>query len=122
MSLFFSHLSHALSLNDVCDTLSNHSSMLNDIRGAVVPKRNTFSHANRTRNAEMAEALFWRVFDHLRQLCPGFGRGRKYSGVPRRFKRTINAIDSTTIRLFANCMDWAKHCPLFMMSPFYVLF
>ncbi len=47
--------------------------------------------------------------DHLSKLSPGFGIGRKYSGVPRRFKKVINAIDSTTIKLFANCMNWAKH-------------
>ena len=29
--------------------------------------------------------------------------------MPRRFKRLINVVDSTTIKLVANCMDWAKH-------------
>ena len=61
VSLFYTQLSHALSLNDVCDALSNHSAALADIRGAVAPKRNTFSHANRTRNADMAEDLFWSI-------------------------------------------------------------
>ena len=109
VSLFYTQLSHALSLNDVCDTLSNHRAALSDIRGASAPKRNTFSHANRTRNADMAEELFWNVFGHLQAMSPGFGIGRKYKGVPRRFKRVVNAIDSSTIKLFANCMDWAKH-------------
>ena len=109
VSLFFAQLSHALSLNDICDALGNHEGALKDIRGAVPPKRNTFSNANRKRNADMAEALFWNMLDHLRTQSPGFGIGRKYSGVPRRFKKLINAIDSTTIKLFANCMDWAKH-------------
>jgi hypothetical protein len=35
VSLLFSQLSHALSLNDVCDSLKNHISMLKTIRGAV---------------------------------------------------------------------------------------
>ena len=35
--------------------------------------------------------------------------GRNYCGLPRRFKRTLNVVDSTTIRLVANCLDWAKH-------------
>ncbi len=39
--LFFSQVSHALSLNDVCDALGNHTGALIDIRGAVPPKRNT---------------------------------------------------------------------------------
>jgi hypothetical protein len=29
--------------------------------------------------------------------------------MPRKFKRVINVIDSSTIQLVANCMDWAKH-------------
>tara|TARA_B110000008_G_C16894872_1_gene534324 strand:- start:227 stop:1078 length:852 start_codon:yes stop_codon:yes gene_type:complete len=29
--------------------------------------------------------------------------------LPRRFKRAIHAVDSMTIALVANCMDWAKH-------------
>jgi len=109
VSLLFTQLSHALSLNDVCDALSNHEGALKDIRGAVPPKRNTLSHANRTRNPEMAKDLFWSVMEDLKSQCPGFGMGRGYSGLPRRFKRVVNAVDSTTIRLFANCMDWAKH-------------
>jgi len=109
VSLFFAQISHALSLNDVCDALSNHDGALKDIRGATPPKRNTLSHANRTRNVAMAESLFWEVLDYLRKLSPQFGAERKYVGIPRRFKRVINAIDSSTIKLFANCMDWAKH-------------
>ncbi|HBM16089.1 MAG TPA: hypothetical protein DD381_07100 [Lentisphaeria bacterium] len=30
-------------------------------------------------------------------------------GIFRRFKRVINVVDSTTLELVANCMDWAKH-------------
>jgi hypothetical protein len=109
VTLLFTQLSHALSLNDVCDALNNHSGALKDIRGAVPPRRNTLSHANRTRNPAMARDLFWSVLEELKSIHPNFGLGRSYSGLPKRFKRTVNAIDSTTIKLFANCMDWAKH-------------
>jgi hypothetical protein len=57
----------------------------------------------------MAEDLFWEVFAHLQSLKSDFGFGHKYAAVPRRFKRMINALDSTTIKLFANCIDWARH-------------
>jgi len=57
----------------------------------------------------MAQALFWDVLSHIQKDHPNFGVGRKYSGLPRRFKRAIYAIDSTTIQLVANCIDWAKH-------------
>jgi hypothetical protein len=103
------HLAHSLSLNDVADTLRNHSGVLTTIRHATPPSRNGLSHANRVRDPEMAQALFWAVLSHIQNQHPDFGRGHKYSGLPKRFKRTIHAIDSTTIQLVANCMDWAKH-------------
>jgi hypothetical protein len=106
----FGQLTHAIGLNDICDTLRNHSGVLSTIREAVPPSRNGFSHANRNRNADMAEKLFWEVLGYLEALGPGFRmHGRKYCGFPRRFKRVINVIDSTTIKLVANCLDWAKH-------------
>lgn len=108
-ALMYSQLSHAMSLNDVCDALRNHAGALAAIREATPPSRNGFSHANRERNADMAEDLFWQVQVYLQSLCSDFGMGRQYCGLPRRFKRTINVVDSSTIRLFANCLDWAKH-------------
>ena len=108
-SLLYGQLSHALSLNDICDGLSNHASRLGEIRKAQPPKKNTFSNANRTRPPEMAEELFWTTLGHLQDIAPGFGLGRRYVGLPRKFKRAISAIDATTIQLVANSMDWAKH-------------
>ena len=110
VALMFGQLAHAISLNDVCDCLGNHSGALTGMRAAVAPSRNALSNANRVRNADMAEALFWSVLDELKGRWPAFGlQGRQYGGIPRRFKRTINVVDSTTIRLVANCLDWAKH-------------
>ena len=57
----------------------------------------------------MMEALFWKMLDHLQNQFPGFGPAGRYKGLPRRFKRTVYSIDSSTIALVANCMDWAKH-------------
>lgn len=107
-TMLYSQLSHALSLNDVCDALNNHRKEFITIRGAVAPSRNGLSHANKVRNADMAEELFWSVLEYLHSLSSGFG-SRTYKGMPRRFKRTINVVDSTTISLVANCMSWAKH-------------
>jgi hypothetical protein len=56
----------------------------------------------------MAEKLFWQMLEHLQGLCPGFGRGHRHR-FAFRFKRMIHVVDSTTIQLVANCMDWAKH-------------
>lgn len=109
LSLMYCQVSHSISLNDVCDAMGTHSGKVSSIRGATPPKRNTFSNANRTRNPEMAEKLFWETLAHLRHTHPKFGPERRYDLLPRRFKRAIHAIDSSTISLVANCMDWAKH-------------
>lgn len=101
-------MTHSLGLNDVCDALALHSGPWSAIRGATAPKRNTLSNANRKRDPVMAEKLFWQTLEHLQSLCPGFARGRR----PRfafRFKRVIHLVDSTTLQLVANCLDWAKH-------------
>jgi len=109
VSLIHTQLSHALSLNDVCDTLQNHRGPLSTIRDATPPARNTLSHASRNRNPEMAEALFRETLARLERRSPLFAAGRRYVALPRRFKRAVYAMDATTIQLVANCMDWAKH-------------
>lgn len=108
VSMLYAQFTHAIGLNDVCDALRANQSALAAIRGAEPPSRNGLSHANRTRDPKMAEALFWVMLEHFETLRPGFG-GVKFGRLPRRFKRTVYALDSTTIKLFANCMDWAKH-------------
>ena len=108
VSLLYAQLAHALSLNDVCDALSFVTGRLAAIRGAKAPSRNGFSHANRTRDPELARRLFWATLEHLQTLSPGFGqRSQRRYGF--RFKRLIHLVDSTTILLVANCLDWARH-------------
>lgn len=109
IALMDAQLTHSIGLNDVCDRLQMNAGTLATIRGAKPPHRNTFSHANRTRDPQMAEKLFWEVLSHLETLRPGFTRGRRGKGLLRRFRRSIHAVDSTVLELVANCMDWAKH-------------
>lgn len=108
VSLLYAQLVHAMSLNDVCDGLKHHAAKLFDIRLATAPAKNTLSYANRNRAAAMAEDLFWETYAHLTMNFPRFG-GRTFKGMPRRFKRTINVVDSSTIQLVHNCIDWARH-------------
>src|SRR6266849_863219 len=108
VSLLYSQLTHSIGLNDLCDSLQLHSGPLASIRGATAPSRNGLSHANRERPAAMAEQLFWRVLEHLKQQTPGFAAGKR-RGPAFRFKLPIHVIDSTTVELVANCLDWAKH-------------
>lgn len=56
----------------------------------------------------MAQVLFWRLLDHLQNMGGGFGSSG-FGRYPRRFKVPVFVMDSTTIKLVANCIDWAKH-------------
>ena len=107
-AMLFAQLSHAMGLNDVCDWLGLKSAVLARF-GVTPPSKNGLSHANKERNAEFAERVFWSVLGHLQNTCPDFAAGRKGTGSLRRFKVRIHAVDSTVIQLVANCMDWAKH-------------
>jgi len=109
VALLFAQLTHAIGLNDVCDALRMNAGGLATIRDAKPPSRNNLSHANKIRDAKMAEALYWATMDHLMNQSPAFAKGKVRRGFLRRFRRVIHAIDSTTIHLVANCMNWAKH-------------
>jgi hypothetical protein len=106
VAMMYAQLTHAIGLNDVCDALRLWRGPLAAIRGATAPARNTLSHANKERDAQMAQMLLWRMLEHLKSQTPGFGTGRRR--LPR-FKRCIQAVDATVIQLVANCMSWAKH-------------
>lgn len=106
VSMLFAQLTHAIGLNDVCDALGVFSGLLSAIRGAVAPSPNALSHANRVRDARMAEQLLWAQLEHLQTVCPAFVMGTRR--LPR-FKRSLHVVDSTVIKLVANCMSWAKH-------------
>jgi hypothetical protein len=107
-AMLFAQLSHAIGLNDVCDWLRLKAPCLSRF-GVTPPSKNGLSHANKERNADFAEKLFWSVLGHLQHASPGFAAGRKGKGLLRRFKVKVHAVDSTVIQLVANCMDWAKH-------------
>ncbi len=86
----YAQLTHSIGLNDVCDALRLHSGPLSSLRGATPPTRNNLSHANKVRPAEMAEELFWAVFEHLGDQSPGFVSGQ----AGKRFARQVQAHDS----------------------------
>ena len=109
VTMLYAQLSHALSLNDVCDALKLRLTVLWGIRAATPPAKNTLSHANKERDCAMAEKLFWAMLAHLQGSFAGFVRGRGPRKLGWRFRRALHAVDSTTIQLVANCLDWAKH-------------
>ncbi len=109
VAMLYAQLSHALSLNDICDALNNHAKSLFTVRRATAPSRNGLSYANKERNGDMAEKLFWEVLWSFKSKYSAFMKFDYAKGVLKKFKRVINVVDSTTIQLVANCMDWAKH-------------
>lgn len=109
VSLIYAQLTHAVGLNDVCDALRLHRGPLSALRGATPPSRHALSHANKHRDAAMAENLFGSVLEHLKSLHPKFAGSQSGKRLMSRFKRTIHVVDSTSLQLVASCMDWAKH-------------
>ena len=108
VTLLYAQLSHALSLNDVCDALRLWATPLRALRGATPPSRNALSHANKIRDCGLAEQLFWRVLEDLQQRFPRFRQGAT-RGLAWRFRRAIHVVDATVIQLVSNCVSWAQH-------------
>ena len=108
VTLLYAQVSHALSLNDVCDALRLWATPLRALRGATPPSRNALSHANKIRDCGMAEQLFWRVLGDLQQRFPRFRQGAT-RGLAWRFRRAIHVVDATVIQLVSNCVSWAQH-------------
>ena len=54
-------------------------------------------------------AVLGQIVKHISKHSKFISGGRRYPGMPWRFKRAIHVVDSTTIRLIAKCVDWAKH-------------
>lgn len=108
VALLYAQLSHALSLNDICDSLRLMATPLRALRGATPPSRNALSHANKIRDCGMAEALLWEVLAHLQRSFPSFQHGAS-PRLARRFRRSIQIIDATVLELIASCVDWGNH-------------
>ena len=66
VAMLYAQLSHALSLNDICDCLRFHAGYLSQIRDCVPPSRNGLAHANASREPKMAEELFWTVLAEIK--------------------------------------------------------
>jgi hypothetical protein len=92
VSMLFAQLTHAICLNDVCDALRLFSGPLSALRGASAPSRNNLSHANKHRDAALAELLFWSVLDHLQ--LNGY--------------RTPKEKHATPLRERLSSIDWVK--------------
>ena len=102
VAMLYAQVSHALSLNDVCDALRLRRTELATVRGAQPPAKNTLSHANKVRDHRLAEQLFWRMLEHLGVQWPAFVRGQPGRGPGHRFRRSVQIVDATIIGLVAS--------------------
>src|SRR5437899_11806152 len=109
VSLCYGQLAHSIGLNDVCDALGLNSGPLSALRGATPPTRNNLSHANKVRDAQMAESLFWAVYKNLGELSPKCVSGKACTGVARWIERTIGVSVSTTTDSESLGMAWAMN-------------
>lgn len=107
-AMMHAQLTHALSLNDVCDSMRLKEPALRGL-GITPPSRNNLSHANMVRRADFVEAVFWKTLQRLQQCEPRFAAQGRGQGPLRRFKVRVQAVDSTVLELVANCMGWAQH-------------
>ena len=109
VALIYQQLTRTDSLNGVCDAAKVHESEWGQLRDAAVPHRNTLSNANRKRDPALAEKLYWQLLDYFSKKFPDFSKA-KYDGYLARFReRHIHLLDSTTIQLVLNSIDWARH-------------
>jgi len=108
VTLLYSKLRQSFGSNDLCNQMDVYSGSLAAIRGATPAHRNSLSPAGKVRPAAIAERLFWGTLESLREKPPGFGR-RKFPARLRKFKATIELMDSTVIEWVAICMSWASH-------------
>ena len=109
VALIYQQLTRTESLNGVCDAARMQASQWQELRGAVPPRRNTFSNANQHRDPAMMEALYWKMKDYLGGLCPDFVGVRNPAFLARFKNRHIHLLDSSTIQLVLNSIDWARH-------------
>jgi len=109
VALIYQQLTKTESLNGVCDAARIHASQWQELRGAVPPRRNTFSNANQHRDPVMMETLYWKMMAHLGGLSPDFVKVRNPAFLARFRKRHIHLLDSSTIQLVLNSIDWARH-------------
>lgn len=101
-------MSREESLNGICD-IARAMAYEWDRAGIEIPCRNTLSNANRMRDPAMAEDVFWGLFRHLCGIEPGFVSKGLSGYLSRVRNHRVFALDSSTIKLVLNCIDWARH-------------
>jgi hypothetical protein len=107
-AMLFAQLARVVSLSDLRDWLQLKSGILQRF-SIHPPGKNTLAHANKSRDAEFIQTLFWEVNALFSRQTPAFAYGIRNKSPLHRFKCKIHAVDSTIVQLCANSIDWAKY-------------
>jgi len=108
VAMLFAQLARVVSLSDLKDCLCLKSVILKRF-SIHSPGKNTLAYANKNRDYQFIEKLFWELYAQFSKQSPQFGRSKRHKAPLHRFKCRIHAMDSTVIRLVSNCIDWAKY-------------
>ena len=100
VAMLFSHLADANSLREICGGLASCEGRLSQL-GIRLPARATLAYANKHRNWELFEKVFYELYEHCRR---DLGMKSKF-----RFKNPLMSIDSTHISLCSEMFSWATY-------------
>jgi hypothetical protein len=89
VTMLFTCYGHCTSLREVTTGMRAFEGKLNSVGLKYFPTRSTLSDANKNRNSEVFELIYYRLKDHFDSIFPD-----------SRVKKDIVIIDSTTISLF----------------------
>jgi hypothetical protein len=100
VAMLFCHLADANSLREICGGLASCEGRLSHL-GASAPAKSTLAYANKNRNWELFEKLFYQLYERCRN---DLGAKSKF-----RFKNPLLSIDSTHISLCSEMFPWATY-------------
>ena len=100
VAMLFCHLADANSLREICGGLASCGGRLSHL-GANAPPKSTLAYANKHRNWELFEKVFYQLYERCRS---DMGMKSKF-----KFKNPLLSIDSTHVSLCSEMFPWASY-------------
>lgn len=100
VAMLFCHLADANSLREICGGLASCEGRLTHL-GASAPPKSTLAYANKHRNWELFEKVFYQLYERCRS---DMGMKSKF-----KFKNPLLSIDSTHVSLCSEMFPWASY-------------
>ena len=110
IAMILAQLSHALSLNDICDCLRFYIRISCSDSGLCSAEQEWSGSCERAPGCRTCRRIIWgSIGQHQGEVPSIHIRRAALSGGAWQFRRTIHVVNSTTILLIAKCMNLAKH-------------